>query len=117
MSKKSDSSVDEQVKEMLSEEPQKPQISDEHKKIVSDTFKTLQDNGYSFWDAQQVTGLVIAAINTQDAVKALETAKQIAILFRGVDKVQGSALLQIMAEKINAQINKLSMSDIQIEEL
>lgn len=112
MSKKS---VDEQVKEMLA--PKQPEISKEHKEVVSKTFKALQDNGYNFWDAQQITGLVIAAINTKDPVKALKTAGEIAVLFEEVDKIQASALLQIMAEKINAQINQLSMSDIQIEEL
>jgi len=110
--------VVEPTQEEVQEQRQKPTLAEEHKELINKTFQALQDNGYNFWDAQQVTGLVIGAVNTEDSVKALTTATEIARLFQeaNVDKVLASALLQIMADKVNQQINKLSLSNIQIEE-
>jgi hypothetical protein len=90
----------------------------EHKEVVSKIFKILQENGYSFWDAQQVTGLVIGAVNTEDPTKALKTATEISELFKQakLDKIYASTLLQIMADKINTQVNQLSLNSLQIEE-
>jgi methyl coenzyme M reductase beta subunit len=111
-----DKTTDEKVEQIL-DAPTEPSMAEEHKELVDQTFKVLQDNGYSFWDAQQVTGLVIAAANTQDPAKALKTAQEISALYAeaGLDKVYVSAILQIMAEKINNQVNKMGLKEITIE--
>ena len=91
----------------------------EHKKLVKDIHRILQEEGYSFWDAQMITNLVLASTKVDDPVRALETATRItSVMLEGVDndKLMFYPILQKLSESLNAVINKTAMSDIQIEE-
>ena len=92
----------------------------EHKELVKEIFQLLQSEGYSFWDAQMVTGLALASIKAEDPVKVMESATRItSIMMKGLDgdKFMFHPILQKLSESLNAAINKTAMSDIEIEGL
>ncbi|MDQ3816104.1 MAG: hypothetical protein M3362_00250 [Acidobacteriota bacterium] len=115
----SEENVEQIAQESDSVETPGNNMPEEHKELVRRIHKVLQDRDYSFWDAQMVTGLVLAATRAQEPIKALDTAAEIAQMIESakVDKIYANAILQILAEKINAEINKTQMSKITIEEV
>ncbi len=94
-------------------------LSKQHKQVVHDIHALLQDEGYSFWDAQMVTNLVSASTKAANPTKALDTAHRISEMLKDANVEPGlvAPLLQILANKINEQINQVPMESVHISEV
>lgn len=102
----------------MSKKLQTPGLPKKQQELIQKIHNLLQERGYTFYDAQMVTGLVMAANKAEDPIKALDTASSIHQLMTDgkIEKPFVQPLLEILAIKVNEHINKTQMSDIKIEQ-
>jgi hypothetical protein len=119
------SEQDELVEQLLRESesegeiktPDQVKMSDEHKKIVYQILDILKERGFNFWDSQQALTLALGALNSgEQPVRSLDTAAELIRLFEDnkIDKVMARILCQVLAQKINDQINQLDLKKIEL---
>jgi hypothetical protein len=97
--------------------PDQVTMSEEHKKIVYRIMEVLRERGFNFWDSQQALTLTLAALNSgEQPIRSLDTAAELTRLFEEnkIDKVMAKILCQVLAQKINDQVNQLSLSKIEL---